>query len=151
MSTPCIRAVELREPGWGDLATTRANSRELSPLKTKFELPVCDLLRAFSEQGSTLFCPPVRVGRLRDAEVPIRSGRCERRLPKLSELPKPPLTYRAGMADLRTSQRTPLRCTECARRRVRCNKKVPCAECILRHQSHKCTREVVRVRGKPTV
>ncbi|KAJ5563953.1 hypothetical protein N7513_000195 [Penicillium frequentans] len=55
------------------------------------------------------------------------------------------------MADPRTSQRIPQRCTECARRRVRCNKKVPCGECITKNRAHLCTREVVRVRGKLTV
>ncbi|KAJ5190126.1 uncharacterized protein N7498_009111 [Penicillium cinerascens] len=55
------------------------------------------------------------------------------------------------MAELRTSQRVPLRCTECAQRRIKCDKKIPCRRCIANRCAHLCVREVVRVRGKPTV
>lgn len=140
-----------------ELATTCASSREFAratATKDQIELPVCDLLRAFigyNSGVSTPSCPTVHVGRRRDPGFPYSRADVNVCLPQASELLAPALTYRAIMADLRTSQRTPLRCTECARRRVRCNKKVPCAECILRHQSHKCSREVVRVRGRPTV
>ncbi|KAF7177665.1 hypothetical protein CNMCM7691_006026 [Aspergillus felis] len=55
------------------------------------------------------------------------------------------------MAEIRTSQRVPLRCMECAQRRIKCDKKIPCGRCIANHRAHLCVREVVRVRGKPTV
>ncbi|KAI0973188.1 hypothetical protein F4678DRAFT_478361 [Xylaria arbuscula] len=55
------------------------------------------------------------------------------------------------MAELRASQRVPLRCTECARRRVKCDKKFPCGRCIANRCAHLCVREIVRVRGRPTV
>ncbi|KAL2857315.1 hypothetical protein BJY01DRAFT_242387 [Aspergillus pseudoustus] len=51
----------------------------------------------------------------------------------------------------RNSQRLPLRCTECARRRVRCDKKAPCSQCVAKSRAHLCTREVVRIRGKLAV
>jgi hypothetical protein len=55
------------------------------------------------------------------------------------------------MEDCGESQRMPLRCTECARRRVRCDKKAPCSQCIQKDRAHLCAREVVRVRGKLAV
>ncbi|KAJ5833640.1 hypothetical protein N7474_001951 [Penicillium riverlandense] len=48
------------------------------------------------------------------------------------------------MAELRASQRVPLRCTECARRRVKCDKKVPCGRCTANRCAHLCVREIVR-------
>ncbi|KAL4810487.1 hypothetical protein BDV18DRAFT_156847 [Aspergillus unguis] len=55
------------------------------------------------------------------------------------------------METWRTSQRLPRRCTECARRRVRCDKKAPCGQCVARDCAHLCMREVVCIRGKLAV
>ncbi|CAM1508991.1 Fc.00g027300.m01.CDS01 [Cosmosporella sp. VM-42] len=48
----------------------------------------------------------------------------------------------------RRTQRQPLSCTECTRRKLRCSKVVPCSCCIDRGQADSCRREVVQVSSK---
>ncbi|KAH8891227.1 hypothetical protein GQ53DRAFT_841622 [Thozetella sp. PMI_491] len=55
------------------------------------------------------------------------------------------------MRGLRESQRAPRRCTECARRRIRCSKTIPCENCVKGGVAHKCAREVVLIRGTPVL
>jgi hypothetical protein len=51
------------------------------------------------------------------------------------------------MSSVRKSQRAPLSCTNCARRRVKCDKKIPCGTCTSRKEDHICRREPVIVNG----
>ncbi|KAF9885271.1 hypothetical protein FE257_013069 [Aspergillus nanangensis] len=55
------------------------------------------------------------------------------------------------MASIRTTQRAPRSCTECSRRKIRCNQKIPCQQCTARKVAHKCARPVVRVHGEVTI
>ena len=48
---------------------------------------------------------------------------------------------------VRSTQRAPKSCTACARRKVKCDKSVPCHQCLGRGEALHCKREVVRVRG----
>lgn len=52
------------------------------------------------------------------------------------------------MPTLRKSQRVPLSCTECARRKLRCSKTIPCSSCIDRGKAATCQRETVQVVNK---
>lgn len=52
------------------------------------------------------------------------------------------------MEVLRKTKRKPLACVQCSKRKVRCNKEVPCHNCIERGHGFECRREVVIVRGK---
>ncbi|RAH82754.1 hypothetical protein BO86DRAFT_360607 [Aspergillus japonicus CBS 114.51] len=52
---------------------------------------------------------------------------------------------------MRETQRVPRTCIQCARRKVKCSKKIPCDACIRRGESAACAREVVTVHGKVTV
>lgn len=55
---------------------------------------------------------------------------------------------------MRKSQRSVLSCTECARRKTRCSKSIPCSSCVDRGKAHDCHREtvaVVRKRDPPIV
>ncbi|GKZ28390.1 hypothetical protein AbraIFM66950_005564 [Aspergillus brasiliensis] len=52
---------------------------------------------------------------------------------------------------MRQTQRVPRTCIQCARRKIKCSKKIPCEECIRRGDTVACKREVVRVHGKVTV
>ena len=52
------------------------------------------------------------------------------------------------MSDIRTTQRVPLACVNCATRRIKCNKKVPCDQCIKRKIDDLCGRETVIVKGQ---
>ncbi|RAH51386.1 Zn(II)2Cys6 transcription factor [Aspergillus brunneoviolaceus CBS 621.78] len=52
---------------------------------------------------------------------------------------------------MRETQRVPRTCIQCARRKVKCSKKIPCDACIRRGESAACAREVVKVHGKVTV
>ncbi|KAK8234198.1 hypothetical protein HDK77DRAFT_307169 [Phyllosticta capitalensis] len=49
---------------------------------------------------------------------------------------------------IRSTQRTPLSCTACYSRKVKCSKEIPCRECISRGVALGCRRETVRVRGQ---
>ncbi|KAF2649576.1 hypothetical protein K491DRAFT_174286 [Lophiostoma macrostomum CBS 122681] len=51
---------------------------------------------------------------------------------------------------LRTTQRAPRSCLSCASRKVRCDKSVPCSQCIRRGEAASCVRETVIVRGQIT-
>src|ERR1700761_786893 len=48
----------------------------------------------------------------------------------------------------RKSQRQPLACSECTRRKLRCSKKIPCSCCIERGRANLCHRELVEIRKK---
>lgn len=52
---------------------------------------------------------------------------------------------------IKTSQRVSRSCVECGRRKIRCDKKVPCQPCIRRNAAHECRRPIARVRGQLTV
>ncbi|KAK7537346.1 uncharacterized protein J3D65DRAFT_377480 [Phyllosticta citribraziliensis] len=52
------------------------------------------------------------------------------------------------MPPIRSSQRTPLSCTACYSRKVKCSKEIPCRECTSRGIALECRRETVRVRGQ---
>ena len=51
------------------------------------------------------------------------------------------------MEKIRKTQRRPRSCYECYRRRIKCNKKIPCDQCILRDIGDRCHREKVEVNG----
>lgn len=55
-----------------------------------------------------------------------------------------------GPEFIRKTKRKPLACVQCRLRKVRCNKRVPCQNCIARGLSSLCHREVVLVRGVVT-
>jgi hypothetical protein len=46
---------------------------------------------------------------------------------------------------IRRGQRQPLSCTNCARRKLRCSKVIPCTSCIDRQEGESCHREVVQL------
>lgn len=48
----------------------------------------------------------------------------------------------------RVTQRRPRACTECARRKLRCSKVIPCSACMDRGISHSCRREKVWLRNR---
>lgn len=52
---------------------------------------------------------------------------------------------------LRSTQRAPRSCQQCASRKVRCDKRVPCSTCIKRGEGAACSREVVLIRGQMKV
>ncbi|KAL5319387.1 hypothetical protein ACEPPN_012438 [Leptodophora sp. 'Broadleaf-Isolate-01'] len=56
--------------------------------------------------------------------------------------PQSPLTL------VRATQRAPRSCITCAKRRVKCDKNIPCQECISRGIEASCKRETVKVKGK---
>ncbi|PVI00134.1 hypothetical protein DM02DRAFT_593251 [Periconia macrospinosa] len=49
---------------------------------------------------------------------------------------------------LRKTQRAPRSCTMCSRRKVKCDKVIPCTNCIRRNQPAACVRETVLIRGE---
>ncbi|TVY35416.1 hypothetical protein LOCC1_G007830 [Lachnellula occidentalis] len=49
---------------------------------------------------------------------------------------------------IRSTQRPPRSCKTCARRRVRCDRKIPCRGCVSRGLELTCERETVRVKGR---
>ncbi|KAG7895323.1 hypothetical protein KL936_000031 [Ogataea polymorpha] len=52
------------------------------------------------------------------------------------------------MKNIRISERAPKTCLQCSRRHVKCDKQVPCSECVRRGISDACIREPVVVRGR---
>lgn len=48
---------------------------------------------------------------------------------------------------VRKSQRVPKTCISCAKKKIKCNKVIPCKPCIERGEAHLCAREVVLVKG----
>ncbi|KAH8897558.1 hypothetical protein GQ53DRAFT_837454 [Thozetella sp. PMI_491] len=48
---------------------------------------------------------------------------------------------------MRSTQRAPRSCTACSRRKIKCDKTVPCQQCVARSEARECRREVVKVRG----
>ncbi|CDK26970.1 unnamed protein product [Kuraishia capsulata CBS 1993] len=60
-----------------------------------------------------------------------------------------PLQDREGSKDLnvRFSKRAPRACENCSKRKVKCDKKIPCQTCVSRGLSHSCGREMVIVRN----
>jgi hypothetical protein len=55
-----------------------------------------------------------------------------------------------SLSALRNTQRAPKSCRNCAARKVRCDKSIPCLRCIRRGESESCIRETVIVRGQVT-
>ncbi|KAI0386743.1 hypothetical protein F5Y04DRAFT_242238 [Hypomontagnella monticulosa] len=51
----------------------------------------------------------------------------------------------SNQSQVRSSQRTVLACTECARRKIRCSKAIPCTYCIRHNKASTCHREPVAV------
>ncbi|KAL1306882.1 hypothetical protein AAFC00_005529 [Neodothiora populina] len=49
---------------------------------------------------------------------------------------------------IRCSQRVPRSCIRCSKKRIKCDKNIPCQTCIARGLETSCTRETVRVKGK---
>lgn len=55
----------------------------------------------------------------------------------------------ATMEDsIRNTQRAPLSCISCYKRKVKCDKKIPCGQCIRRGATSTCRREQVKVKGQ---
>lgn len=52
---------------------------------------------------------------------------------------------------IKNSQRVSKSCSECSRRKIKCDKKSPCQPCIKRNAAHECRRPIARVRGQLTV
>lgn len=52
-----------------------------------------------------------------------------------------------GRSKIRATQRPPKSCTSCAKRRVRCDKILPCQQCLSRGTGGTCRRETVMVKG----
>ncbi|OCF38551.1 hypothetical protein I317_07685 [Kwoniella heveanensis CBS 569] len=59
-----------------------------------------------------------------------------------------PDSPQSGPARLRRTQRAPTSCIACARRKIKCSRTTPCAQCIGRGEEQKCQRELVLVRGR---
>ncbi|KAK4946419.1 hypothetical protein LTR10_014618 [Elasticomyces elasticus] len=51
---------------------------------------------------------------------------------------------------LRSTQRAPRSCTRCSRRKIRCDQRIPCSQCIKKGTPETCSRETVLVRGSVT-
>jgi hypothetical protein len=49
---------------------------------------------------------------------------------------------------VRTTQRLPLSCVECSRRKIKCDRSIPCRPCIDRGDDLGCRREEVAVKGE---
>jgi hypothetical protein len=49
---------------------------------------------------------------------------------------------------VRTTQRLPLSCLECSRRKIKCDRSIPCRPCIDRGDDRGCRREEVAVKGE---
>ncbi|WWC64282.1 uncharacterized protein I303_106892 [Kwoniella dejecticola CBS 10117] len=49
---------------------------------------------------------------------------------------------------MRQTQRAPLSCSACSKRRVKCSKTIPCEQCLTRGVGRECKREIVKVGGK---
>jgi hypothetical protein len=60
-------------------------------------------------------------------------------------------TPTTSLSALRNTQRAPKSCRNCAARKVRCDKSIPCLRCIRRGESESCIRETVIVRGQVTI
>lgn len=56
----------------------------------------------------------------------------------------------SNRSQVRSSQRTVLACTECARRKIRCSKAIPCTYCIRHNKASTCHREPVAVVSRRT-
>jgi hypothetical protein len=57
----------------------------------------------------------------------------------------------ADTIGIRSTQRVPLSCKECSRRKIKCDKMVPCRPCIDRGEEGQCRREAVMVKGRVVV
>ncbi|GAA6011700.1 hypothetical protein JCM10207_004215 [Rhodosporidiobolus poonsookiae] len=61
-------------------------------------------------------------------------------------------TAGGGKRGIRRTQRAPLSCTACAKRKVKCSKTSPCVQCLARGEGHMCKREqVITDRGRTLV
>jgi len=47
---------------------------------------------------------------------------------------------------MRSTQRAPKACSRCSRKRIKCDKQIPCKACTIRGLDDSCAREVVEVR-----
>jgi len=48
----------------------------------------------------------------------------------------------------RITQRPPLSCVECSRRKIKCDRSIPCRQCINRGEDRVCRREAVTTKGE---
>lgn len=78
------------------------------------------------------------------AHIHLRQPPAKR--PKIDGLS--PLTEQ--IAGPRPSQRAPKSCLECARRKIKCDKELPCGPCTERGAATECRREAVYVKGAIT-
>lgn len=53
----------------------------------------------------------------------------------------------ATSSDFRVTQRQPRSCLFCRRRKIKCDKAIPCGNCRKRGNQDSCERETVRVKG----
>ncbi|KAL2828334.1 hypothetical protein BJY01DRAFT_228576 [Aspergillus pseudoustus] len=53
-------------------------------------------------------------------------------------------------SSIRKSQRRSYSCMTCKRRKVKCDRKLPCNQCLSRGLAHDCQREIVCVKGQIT-
>jgi hypothetical protein len=60
---------------------------------------------------------------------------------------RPRTTPSPSGSGARTTQRLPLSCTECSRRKIKCDRSIPCRQCIDRGDDSGCRREQVTVKG----
>lgn len=67
---------------------------------------------------------------------------------KRRRLAKSDVSATAESLGIRQTQRVPLSCRECSRRKIKCDKAVPCRPCIERGEEAICKREAVMVKGK---
>lgn len=66
--------------------------------------------------------------------------------PSVSKRPR--IASRSTVTGPRVTQRPPLSCTECSRRKIKCDRSIPCRPCLDRGEDVGCQREAVAVRGE---
>jgi hypothetical protein len=70
----------------------------------------------------------------------------------MGDLPNASKRPRTGSVSIvsgpRVTQRLPLSCTECSRRKIKCDRSIPCRQCLDRGEDLSCRREEVAIRGQ---
>jgi len=61
---------------------------------------------------------------------------------------RPRTTSSPNASTARTTQRLPLSCIECSRRKIKCDRSIPCRPCIDRGDDLGCHREQVTIKGE---